>query len=195
MTRIGCGAELPHDVDLPGRRVRAQDHAGRRREERVPHVAGRVVRRHVEQFEVVLVGLDLAAAVDLEAHVGEDAEDPPHDLRGGVQSALDQRSAGQRHIDDIGSQAALQIGVRDLGSFYLFRSQQRLLDHVDGLAVCRSLRCRQGAQLLECISKLARSLPRYLDDHALRAGSSAQAASSARAWVCSSVGVMMSWSV
>ena len=63
MTRIGSGAILAHDVDLARRGVRAQEHAGRGGVERVPHVARRVVRRHVEQLEVVFVVLDLAAAV------------------------------------------------------------------------------------------------------------------------------------
>ena len=36
-----------------------------------------MVRRHVEQLEVRLVVLDFAAAVNLEAHVGEDGVDSP----------------------------------------------------------------------------------------------------------------------
>ena len=101
MTRIGFGAQLAHDVDLARRRVRPQQHAGRRRVERVPHVAGRVVRRHVEQFEVRLVVLDLAAAVDLEAQVGEDGVDLAHDLGGDVQPARRHRPAGQRHVERV----------------------------------------------------------------------------------------------
>ena len=80
-------AALAHDVDLPRRRVRAQDHVRRRRVERVPHVARRVVRRDVEQAEVELVGLDVARAVDLEAHLREDRVDPAQRLRRRVQAA------------------------------------------------------------------------------------------------------------
>ena len=81
-------AALAHDVDLAGRGVRAQQDARRRRVERVPHVAGRVVRRHVQELEVHLVVFDLRTAVDLEAHVREDLADPPQHLRAGVQPTL-----------------------------------------------------------------------------------------------------------
>ena len=101
-------AQLAHDVDLPRRGVRAQQDAGRRRVEGVPHVAGRVVRRHVEQLEVGLVVLDLAAAVNLEAQVGEDGGDVAQGLRGDVQPAARQRPARQRHVERLGRQAAFE---------------------------------------------------------------------------------------
>ena len=69
------GAQFAHDVDLAGRGVRAQDHARRGGVKRVPHVAGRVVRRHVEQFEVGQIVFDFPAAIDLKAQVGEDGHD------------------------------------------------------------------------------------------------------------------------
>ena len=91
-------AQLAHDVDLSRRGVRAQQHARRGRVEGVPHVAGRVVRRHVEQAEVRLVVLDLGAAIDLEAHVGEDRVDRSQGLRRGMQPAARRGSARQGHV-------------------------------------------------------------------------------------------------
>ena len=113
MTRIGLRAQLAHDVDLPRRRVRPQQHAGRRRVERVPHVARRVVRRHVEQVEVRLVVLDLAAAVDLEAHVGEDRR------RSAAGSAW--RGAAGRAAGRPGSVTSSGLAVRLRGQRLLLR--------------------------------------------------------------------------
>ncbi len=77
---VGIGRrELPHGANLTRRGVRAQDEgvvaplAGAN-EERILHIAGGMIGWEVEQLEVVLVRLDLARAVDLEAHLTEDAE-------------------------------------------------------------------------------------------------------------------------
>ena len=55
--------------------MRSQQDARRGGVEGVPHIAGRVVRRHVEQLEIGQVVLDLPAAVDLETEVGENGVD------------------------------------------------------------------------------------------------------------------------
>ena len=57
--------------------------------------------------KLVQVVLDLAAAKNLEAQVGEDAVDLPHRLCGDVQPAALHRPARQRHVERIGGQASL----------------------------------------------------------------------------------------
>ena len=63
-----------HDPDLDGRGVGPQEQVALD-EERVPLVAGRMVGREVEGLEVVVVGLDLGALLDGEAHAEEDPLD------------------------------------------------------------------------------------------------------------------------
>ncbi len=90
---------LAHGADLPRRGVRAQQQrviAALRAGvdvEGVLHLARRVVGREVEQLEVVLVRLHLARAVDLEAHLAEDAVDLAQRLGGGVQAAAQRRAS------------------------------------------------------------------------------------------------------
>ena len=69
------------------------------RVEGVPHVARRMVRRHVEQLEVVVVGLDIAGAVDLEAHLGQDGVDLRAASASPGAAGRGQPPAGERHVE------------------------------------------------------------------------------------------------
>ena len=70
---LGRVRVLEHVADLRGGGVGAQQQAARAREvEGVLHVARRVVGRHVERLEAVVVVLDLGAVEDLVAHRHED---------------------------------------------------------------------------------------------------------------------------
>jgi len=79
--------------------VRAQDHARRRGVERVPHIARGVVRRDVEQREVGVVILHVAAAEDLKAHLRPDRIYLAQRLGGRVQPANRDAAARQRHVE------------------------------------------------------------------------------------------------
>ena len=59
----------------------------RREEEGVLHVARRVLGRHVQGFEVVVVVLDLRALEDLVAHPAEDRLDLVADVRERMEAA------------------------------------------------------------------------------------------------------------
>ncbi len=67
-------------MDLAGGSVRTQHHTLALDVESVPHVAGRVVRWHIKEGEVVIVALHLARAEHLEAHLGKDLSDAAHGL-------------------------------------------------------------------------------------------------------------------
>ena len=99
---------LAHDVDLPGAGVRPQHLARFGGEERVPHIPRRVVRRHIEQFEIVLVGFDFAGPVDLETEFGEYGRNLAEDLRCRVQPTARGGATGQSHIERIRIQTGLQ---------------------------------------------------------------------------------------
>ena len=99
--------------------MRAEHDAGCGGEERIPHVACGMVRRHVQVFEVQFVGLDLTSTVNLEAQVGEDRVDLSQDLRCGVQPAAGPRTTRQGHIERIGGQACLKRLFFRLGKPFL----------------------------------------------------------------------------
>jgi hypothetical protein len=67
--------------------------------ERVLHIARRVVRRHVERLEVVVVVLELRTVDDLVAHPEEDALDALADAREGMTPAHGRFAAWERHVD------------------------------------------------------------------------------------------------
>ena len=76
--------------------------------EGVPHIPRRVVRGHVEQAEVVIVGLHLARAVDLEAHLAPDAVDLAQHAGGDVQPPNRGAATRQGNVQLFGLQAAAQ---------------------------------------------------------------------------------------
>ncbi len=116
---VGRVRVLQHVVDLRGRGVGAEEQAAAFEVERVLHVARRVVGRHVEGLEVVVVVLHLGPVVDLVAHRHEDVLElladhgqrvaVPHvgvpARQGGVEAVLAQRvpaallleARGERH--------------------------------------------------------------------------------------------------
>src|SRR5262249_52236841 len=128
-------AKLAHDVDLAGRRVGAQQNAWNRRIKRVPHVACRVVFRHVQQLEIRLIVFNLTATINLKAEVGENGVDAAQHLRGDVQPATTHGTPGKRHVDPVDRDASLDL------SFLLGRQRnvvcggQRLFDLIRFLAV------------------------------------------------------------
>ena len=79
--------------------------------EGVLHRARRVVGRVVQRGEVEPVVLDLRAVAHVEAHAAEDLLDALPRQADGVQPALPARAAGQRHVQCLGLQLALQLGI------------------------------------------------------------------------------------
>lgn len=94
----GFWVVLAHGANLSGAGVCAQDDVFFGGVEAVLHFACGVVGWEVEQFEVVGVGFYVWAAVDLEAHVAEDAVDLAQGLGGWVEAAVGWFSAGQGDV-------------------------------------------------------------------------------------------------
>ena len=105
----------------------------------------RVVRRDVEQTEVVLVRLHVGRVVNLEAHLGKDRVVFAEVLRGDVQAAVARRPARQGHVD----RAARQLGLQRVALKRLLplakRGFERALDLVGLLSVSRAFFPGQGA--------------------------------------------------
>ena len=113
------------------------------------HIAGRMVRRHVEQLEVGQIVFDFAAAINLETHIGEDAGDAPYRLRGGVQPAARQRSTRQRHVERFGGQAALEGECLQSRGGFLRGGEKPLFDLIGLLSVGAALIGGQFADRLD----------------------------------------------
>ena len=79
---------------------------GRLEEERVVLLARRVADREVQRGEVVVIGLDVRAFGDGEAHVGEDGRDLVRHLADRVDAAGGERvdAAGQGDVDALGGE-------------------------------------------------------------------------------------------
>ena len=101
---------LLHHAHLDGRGLRAQADVGRD-PERVRLGLRRVVVGRVERGEVVVVELDLGALGDAEAEPDEDVLDLALDLRQQVRRAARHGVAGQRHVDGVGAQGAVELGA------------------------------------------------------------------------------------
>ena len=98
-------SELAHRANLPRRGVRPQNYPRRGCVKGVPHIAGGMVRRNVEQREIGVVVFDIPAAIDLKAHIRPDGVEVAQHLRRRMQPADRMRTTRQGHID----RAALQI--------------------------------------------------------------------------------------
>ena len=138
-------AVFTHGTDLPRRGVGAQDDPRRGGVERVPHIAGGVVRRDVEQGEVGVVVLHVAAAVDLKAHIRPNRIEVTEHAGGGVQPADRTRATGQGDID----RAAFEI-LREFLRFHQHFAfsesiRQRGFDLIGALAEVGALLFWQAA--------------------------------------------------
>ena len=124
---------LLHDVDLRGRRLRAQQ-ALPVEEERVARRARRMPLRKGELVEVELDRLDLSIVSHLVAEPEEGVLDGPPDLRDQVELAERRRLTGERDVevdvlDDVRAELALALLQR-----LLDRRPRRVQRHA-GLAV------------------------------------------------------------
>ena len=79
-------------------RIGLSPRSGRLHVERILHLAGRVMRREIQQLEIQFVGLDLRRGVDLKAHLGQNGQDAAQLLRGRMQAAAADGASGQGHI-------------------------------------------------------------------------------------------------
>ena len=111
--------------------------------ERVLHVAGRMVGRHVERFEVVIVVFDFGAFENLVAHAREDVLDLLTHLHERMHAPERQPSAGQRHVHRAGRHLRRLQFLRRVGE----RRFDLLLQRVDERAeLALGLRRGQRAQ-------------------------------------------------
>jgi len=138
---------LAHGANLPGAGVGAQDDARRGGVEAVLHLPRRVVVGEVEQLEVHLVRLDVGAAVDLEAHVAEDAVDFAQGAGDDVQAAVGGAAAGQGHVERPGGHLRAQFGRFGLGQPLVVGRLQLGLDLVEPAAERRPLFGAQRPQV------------------------------------------------
>ncbi len=76
--------------------------------ERVVHGPRRVVRREIQRFEIVMVGLDLGAGCHVEAELGEDGDGPVHGQGHRVQAATFFAAPGQGDVDFLAEQFLLE---------------------------------------------------------------------------------------
>ena len=70
-----------------------------------------MVLRHVERGEIIPLGLDLRTFGDREAQVGEDFRELVHHLADRMNRAADDVRRGQREVDALRRQLALQLGI------------------------------------------------------------------------------------
>ena len=136
MTRIG-GFCAQHGAHLHRRGVGAQQHARavrlRVEEERVVHVARRMVFREIELGEVVVVGLDVRPFGDGEAHVGEDRGQFVGHLGDRMDAAdLGRRLAHrQRDVDALGVEPCFERRVLERFAARCERRVDAILQSVD----------------------------------------------------------------
>ena len=124
---------LLHRVDLRRRRLRAQD-VGLVEEEGRAVRARRMPRGEGELVEVVLGGLDLAVVAHLVAEAEECVLDLAARLGDRVQVAERERVAGERHVDDVLGQRAVELDPLELRLAGRDRLLDRLARRVQGHA-------------------------------------------------------------
>ena len=109
------------------------------------HVAGGVIDREAELFEVVDVPLDLRSVGDVKPEPGEDLDDVVHGERYRVAVPELLRAAGQRDVELLPTEVRVQRSLGDR----LLRSLEKILDagldRVDRLADARPLVGRELA--------------------------------------------------
>jgi hypothetical protein len=112
--------------------------------EGVVHGARGMVFGRVEGGEVVPVGLDLGALGHFEAHGAEDGLQALHGEAHGVQAAGAAGAAGQRHIERLGLQLLLKLGVGQGLAAGVERGFDGLFGQVDGGAAALLLVHAEG---------------------------------------------------
>ena len=111
-----------HRAHLHRARMRAQQftRAGRIRfqEERVVHLARRMIRLKIELGEIIIVGFDIRSFGDGEAEIGEDRRKLVHDLRNRVQPAEIERTRmrGEGHIACLAGKAGFERRLLEHGA-------------------------------------------------------------------------------
>ncbi len=96
----GLRGVLLHRPDLPRRCVGPEQDLGCD-VERVLHISGRVVQRHVQEFEVVDVELHVRGFVDRETHGREHVANGPEHLRDRMKAAGPSGTRRQGHVDGL----------------------------------------------------------------------------------------------
>ena len=138
-----------HRPHLHRRGVRAQEYA-LGQVERVPGRPGGVLGRMVQRGEVVVLVLDLRALEHREAEADEDVLHAAPDLGHQVQAAGGlRRVAGQRHVDAVFGQAAVQLRRLEFRGALAEQLFERHPHLVRGLAHRPALVCRQLADRAE----------------------------------------------
>ena len=143
-----------HGAHLHRRGVRAQQKARsvllRIEEERIVHVARRMIFRKVELGEVVVFGLDVGTFGDRKAHVGEDRGQFVGHLRDRMDAAdFERRLAhGQRHVDALGIEPLLQGCVLEGFAALGERGVDAILQSIDQWPLALALlRCHRAERL------------------------------------------------
>ncbi len=101
---------------------------------RIVHGTRRMVFRRVQRSEVEPVGLDLGALSHIETHGAENALDALQRERHRVQTALPALAAWQAHIQGLGLELGLQLGISQCLTTGGQCGFDRLLGQVDGSA-------------------------------------------------------------
>ena len=152
---------LQHGAHLHGRGVRAQEQPLAVRlgceEERVVRLARGVAGREVEPREVVVVGLDVRAFGDGEAHIGEDHHQLFPNAADGMNAALGGRIGPDRERDvgAIGGELFRERCGFEPGFAGLKSSGDAFFDNIDRRAKALARFRRHRAELLQQLGDFA----------------------------------------
>jgi len=108
-----------------------------------------MVRRDVQQLEVVLVGLDLGPLEDLEAVGVEDLAQVAHEGHHRVEVTDWHRPARRAHVEGLGGRVCVSLRARQLGLARLDGGFQLAPDGVGELPELGAILGRDGSELLE----------------------------------------------
>lgn len=138
---------LFHHAELGVRRMGAKEHVfgdvkG------VLHIAGRVVRREVQSFIVVVVAIDVRTVLNGEAHPCEDLDDLAHHLMERMFSSEITAAARQRNVDLFLTQPFGEFCFRKALKSLLAEVRDLFFEDIDLLANDRTLVCGSVAKML-----------------------------------------------
>ena len=108
-----------------------------------------MVRRDVEQLEVVLIGFNLARAQNLKAHLGKNFGNAADGLGDGVKAPGRGLPPRQGDVQPFFGEGAAQFRLADGGGAFFIRGFKFAADFVGALADQRALFGRQFAHLGE----------------------------------------------